>query len=55
MGRKAKKELDEKLLLTETELIEILGDKAKRLSKREIDGLALSLYQFTLLIHQSDI
>lgn len=55
MGRKTKTELNEQLLLTKAELIEILGDKVKRLSKKEINGLTISLYQFTILIHKSDI
>jgi len=55
MGRKTKKELEEQLLLTEAELSEVLGEKVKRLNKKEINELALSLYHFTLLIHKSEI
>ena len=54
MGRKTKKELEEQLLLTEAELIEILGDKIKTLQKTEIDELSLSLYQITSLIYKQN-
>jgi hypothetical protein len=53
MGRKSKQELQERQLLTETEIKECFTDAIKALQKDKYDEFAFNLYQFTSLIYNN--
>ena len=53
MGRKSKQELQERQLLTETEIKECFTDSIKELQKNQDDEFAFNLYQFTSLIYNN--
>ena len=55
MGRKKQSELNDSIILNDSELTKILGEKFKNLSQEQKDELALSLYQFTSLIYEEVI
>jgi|TARA_B110000967_G_scaffold4418_1_gene4421 hypothetical protein len=53
MGRKSKQELQERQLLTESEIEECFTDSIKELQKNQDDEFAFNLYQFTSLIYNN--
>ncbi len=53
MGRKSKQELQERQLLTESEIKECLNDAYKVDLKNLNDDFAFNLYQFTKLIYNN--
>ena len=52
-GRNSKQELQERQLLTETEIKECFTDAIKALQKDKYDEFAFNLYQFTSLIYNN--
>jgi|TARA_B110000967_G_C18443528_1_gene344350 hypothetical protein len=53
MGRKPKQELQERQLLTESEIKECFTNSIKELQKNQNDDFAFNLYLFTNLIYNN--